>query len=749
MRRQFLIVFVPLLLFFTLGFYYYNNSEIEMNKNELILELASDLNHVDNIITNEFEAVSSDLHYLSTQNELINVLDDGIAPDDLALEYLAFSNSKELYDQVRYLDSTGMEMVRVNYDNGAPIIVPESNLQNKSKRYYFEDAYKLSRSEVFVSPFDLNIEGGEIEKPLKPMIRFGTPVYDSNGEKRGIVLLNYLGNNLFETIETQVDDIGNTVLLNSDGYWIMGEAPEREWGFMYPEAEDKTFINEFPDEWARIQEIDEGYFIESGYLYSFSTVYPLLESQISSSGSSGAFTPSISEIEYSEYNWKIVSYVAVPEFNSMLGVNITLIYGFYLGGIIVIVSFSWLYSQSLEQRRKLREEREAKMEALHSSATLLNREQSPEDLFISTIKIIEDVVGTHWVDMAEPREEAMVVTLSSKKTENQIIIQYDQPSIILRAYNERKAILVKDITKDPDYIFLSNEEVAHRSEIVVPVFVGDEIRALINVESEVPTELNESDKKLIEIIALHVSSSLERIERNAEMSSLNNELERSNKELESYTYVVSHDLKAPLRSIRTFSEFLLEDNAEQLDDDGKMYLTRMTNAAAHMDTLISDLLMMSRVGRMYLETEQVDLNEVLDGIKNDLYATIEERGATVNVSKLPTIEGQKTWIKQLFTNFISNGLKFNESGNPLIEINVEETPEEYTFRVTDNGIGIAPENHDKIFKLFERLHTNEEYEGTGAGLTICMKIVNDWGGRLWVESEAGKGSSFHFTLPKK
>ena len=234
-----------------------------------------------------------------------------------------------------------------------------------------------------------------------------------------------------------------------------------------------------------------------------------------------------------------------------------------------------------------------------------------------------------------------------------------------------------------------------------------------------------------------------------QMQGLNTELERSNQDLENYTYVVSHDLKAPLRSIRSFGSFIIEDYADSLDDDGKEYLDRIINAATHMDDLIGDLLLLSRVGRKFTEEENIPLNELIDSIEEDIYATIEERNAKIIHEDLPSVKGQKTWVRQLFMNFITNGLKFNKSQTPTITIGVEEGEKFNTFSVQDNGIGIAKEYHDKIFQLFERLHTKTEYEGTGAGLTICKRIVENFGGKLWIESEEGKGSTFYFTYPRE
>ena len=204
-----------------------------------------------------------------------------------------------------------------------------------------------------------------------------------------------------------------------------------------------------------------------------------------------------------------------------------------------------------------------------------------------------------------------------------------------------------------------------------------------------------------------------------------------------------------MRSIRSFSSFIMEDNIEQLNEDCNEYLGRIINAATHMDDLIGDLLTLSRVGRKYSDVENFDLNNLLVSIEKDIYSLIEEKGAVIKKDQMPSITGQKTWIRQLFMNLITNGLKFNESEKPTIEIRVEDTEQEYLFSVSDNGIGIAPEYHEKIFQLFERLHSKAEYEGTGAGLTICKKIVDDIGGRMWVESEKGTGSRFYFTFPKK
>jgi PAS domain S-box-containing protein len=241
-------------------------------------------------------------------------------------------------------------------------------------------------------------------------------------------------------------------------------------------------------------------------------------------------------------------------------------------------------------------------------------------------------------------------------------------------------------------------------------------------------------------------------EREKARQAINNALsllKQSNKELENYTYVVSHDLKAPLRTIRSFGSFLLEDYGDKLDETGKDYLNRMINASSHLDAMIEDLLVLSRVGRKFTEREKVDLNKLLKEILADLEATIKERNAKVVVDKLPTLYVHRVWERQLFTNLISNALKFNESKTPKIEVLYEERENDHLFKVRDNGIGIEKKYLPRIFNLFERAPTEKKYEGTGAGLAICKKIVEHFGGKIWVESKPGKGSTFIFTIPKE
>lgn len=240
------------------------------------------------------------------------------------------------------------------------------------------------------------------------------------------------------------------------------------------------------------------------------------------------------------------------------------------------------------------------------------------------------------------------------------------------------------------------------------------------------------------------------IKKNREISNLNEQLRSSNRELEHFAYVVSHDLKEPLRMIRSFMRLLEKKYSDELDDKGREYIHYAVDGAERMNEMISSLLEYSRIGRKHTEFNKVDLNEVLQKVTGLNRSVIERSRGEITWTKLPVVNGQEVPLQQLFNNLVSNALKYQKAGtSPIVEIDYEEKPEEWQFSVSDNGRGIAPEYHDAVFNLFQRIQEGEEEEGTGMGLAICKKIVEQHGGEIWVESKEGEGSTFYLTLAKE
>jgi PAS domain S-box-containing protein len=227
------------------------------------------------------------------------------------------------------------------------------------------------------------------------------------------------------------------------------------------------------------------------------------------------------------------------------------------------------------------------------------------------------------------------------------------------------------------------------------------------------------------------------------------ELARSNAELEQFAYVASHDLQEPLRMIGSYTQLLERRYGDKLDQDAHEFMDFIVEGATRMKQLIEDLLAYSRVGTRGKELRPVQAQAVLGKALVNLRAAIEQSGATVTHDPLPEVSADDMQLAQLLQNLIANAIKFRKNDEaPRIHVGAEETGEEWRFSVADNGIGIEPQYFDRIFLVFQRLHTQDEYPGTGIGLAICRKVVERHGGQIWVESAFGEGSKFHFTLPK-
>jgi light-regulated signal transduction histidine kinase (bacteriophytochrome) len=241
----------------------------------------------------------------------------------------------------------------------------------------------------------------------------------------------------------------------------------------------------------------------------------------------------------------------------------------------------------------------------------------------------------------------------------------------------------------------------------------------------------------------------ERTRAEQAVRSVARELARSNEDLQQFAYVASHDLQEPLRAVAGYVGLLQRRYPEKMDERGQHYIEAAMDGAIRMQQLIEDLLAFSRVQTKGKTFAATDLNAALDRALLNLQVTIHENKAEVSRAPLPTLRVDAPQIAQLFQNLIGNGIKFRSDEDPRIHIGAENRDGQWIFSVGDNGIGMEPQYYDRIFQIFQRLHTRKQYPGTGIGLAICKKIVERHGGKIWVESEPGKGSTFYFTLPEK
>ena len=243
--------------------------------------MVSAVNQVENqkrLMLSHFNTIKSDLMFLPHLNEVLRFKEIETEEDRLLIEneFLKFITFSGDYDQLRYIDNLGMELIRADYNNGSPSLTTPDNLQNKRDRYYFSDTISIGDNRIYISPFDLNIEHGEIEQPEKPMIRFGTPVYNRRNEAIGIIILNFFGQIILdELIEATNTQTGSFSLINSDGYWLYSENAELEWGFMYNGKQDVNMEKKAPGLWKKISAADETQFIVNETLYTSTIIRPL------------------------------------------------------------------------------------------------------------------------------------------------------------------------------------------------------------------------------------------------------------------------------------------------------------------------------------------------------------------------------------------------------------------------------------------------------------------------------------------
>jgi light-regulated signal transduction histidine kinase (bacteriophytochrome) len=261
-----------------------------------------------------------------------------------------------------------------------------------------------------------------------------------------------------------------------------------------------------------------------------------------------------------------------------------------------------------------------------------------------------------------------------------------------------------------------------------------------------PRSFDERNLRLLDMLAQQAADLIERQSAEQELRSINDELRRSNGDLNQFAYAASHDLQEPLRMITSYSQMLVKGYRGELDDEAALCVNFITAGTQRMRELLADLLAYTQVNDAACGTELVDLNQVIEKEIENLKTSIDESKAVVTHDELPTVRGHEAHFLQIFQNLISNAVKYRTTRPPRIHIAARLSEDAWLFSVADNGMGIDPAYHQTIFGVFKRLH-GREMPGTGIGLAICQRAVERYGGRIWVESQIDHGSTFYFTLP--
>lgn len=288
--------------------------------------------------------------------------------------------------------------------------------------------------------------------------------------------------------------------------------------------------------------------------------------------------------------------------------------------------------------------------------------------------------------------------------------------------------------------------------IAVPV-IPELLRAKVSVFAELYRKTQQLERLNRELEQRVAERTVELQNRAETLQRLNVELQRRNQELDTFTYIASHDLKEPLRGISNYAQFLIEDYSKTLDVEGRERLVTIQRLIQRMEELLNSLLHYSRVERVELNQSDLELTQVVQEALDQLQGRLQGEHVQVHLPQsLPLVRGDRTQLTEVFTNLLSNALKYNDKAEKWVEVGVQNpiNGEPPIFYVRDNGIGISPEHREKVFEIFRRLHTRDAYGGgTGAGLTIVKKIIERHGGRIWVDSTVGNGATFYFTIGRE
>ncbi len=574
-------------------------------------------------VYSDIAGVESDLLFLANVPALDQWLGDTETASRHRLEttYEGFMRTKLSYDQIRLLNLSGQEILRLNWNQGEPVAVSKGDLQDKSNRYYVKPATNLRRNGIYISPFDLNVEHGALEQPYKPVIRFATPVYDSGGVKRALLIVNFLGSRLLGAL----DSLGrgrqrDLWLLNSDGYWMTGLKPGDRWGFMFPSRHSSTMAQRFPYAWRAMKSSKDGVAqTRDGGLVAFQSML------LAGTGTDKDTTR----------RWILAAYLPPAAITAATATLAHRTEWAYAGLVVLFAAAAW-FAAALGIRRA---EAESRLRASESRMrTLL--EAAPDAV------ITCDARGR--IEFLNPQAECMF-GYSRRELVGQPI-----EVLVPERYHHHHEDLRNGYIANPKVRELgSGQELWGRrkdgSEIPVAISLGPVLNERGQMES-VFADIRDVTQRRRADNEIHAL--------NTRLAVQNQELQSVNHELEAFSYSVSHDLRAPLRAVDGFSRILQNELHHKLDAAAQDKLARVRRAAQHMGELIDDLLKLSRVSRADIKREPVDLSAMAREIVEELHNRDPERSVRADIAEGLSTKADSRLIRVALENLLSNAWKF-------------------------------------------------------------------------------------------
>ncbi len=670
------------------------------------------------VLADDFQAVMTDLKVLAYEGELRRALDaPGTAEyRQAATAFQRFAENKRVYDQIRYLDADGHEAVRVNYFNGQAQIVAQDQLQAKRDRYYFQETMRLAKDHVFVSAFDLNVEDGHIERPYKPTIRFSTPVFDSSGARRGILVLNYLGQMVLNRLaRLDVDSPGQAMLLNADGYWLYDKAEGREWGFMFSGRGGDVFQNAYGPAWQQLQQEGQGQFRTADGLFTFDTVYPFRrQNSLEAAANAERASPSVNR------RWYVVSLITSSMLSQYLFELRRGIWLLSLLLIAVVAGISWImaiYATARERSERALRSSESRFRQMADSIAevfWMSTTGRFDLLYVSpafqTIwqadRLELEAIGRQWRNSIHPHDrEHVLAVLDNLWQRESYSVQYR----IMRSAGEPRWIW--------DQGFAVRDE---RGRIVRYAGIAEDI-----------TTLKTAQQKLLQS------------ERLAAIG-------------EAITGL-AHESRNALQRSQSCLEMLAKRVADR--EEAANLVSRIQAALRDLHHLYERV--RDYAAPQHMEVSPHDLRRIWQQACEDLADDIAKRGAVVTQSTDPAATTPTNTvcdvdahaIRQVFRNIVENALSQDlDVAASRDQVKIDAAWSDVSWRempavqllIRDNGPGFKNAASERIFEPFFTTKTR----GTGLGMAICRRIVEAHGGLIEADSPPGQGLEIRIVLPK-
>ena len=667
-----------------------------------------------NQITHDFGTIVSDLFMLARSDTVARYLDDRNQPNRAAVErlFLVFADEKGLYDQVRLLDAAGWEAVRVDYRGGNPAAVAPAALQDKSGRYYFSDAIGLPRGGVYVSPFDLNIEHGEIARPFKPMIRFATPVFDRTGARAGVLVLNYFGTVLLDHMVNGMSGTrGQGMLLNAQGYWLHGPVEADEWAFMF--GRERSFATVYPALWEAIAGQESGQIRGEAGLITFSTVRPVLETLRASHRDGAPALVAGSPSQSAPEVWTLATLVPRATLDAALGHALRQNHAVYaIAGVATLL----LAAAVAAMRRRER------------------RSQEQMRLSARVVEVTMDGVAI----MDQRRVIFSMNSAFTALTGYGLADVRDLAAMALPSGHHDEAFFQR-LWQTVDAADHWSGEIWFRRRDGSALPTAATISAIRDRHGRIANYL---------LIILDISD--RKIADQARFAA-----EAANHAKSLFLATMSHELRTPLNAILGFAELIRERTfGPAAVEKYSEYAGDIHSSGVHLLDLINDILDVSKIeaGKLELAPTWLDLPQVLTAALRLVRDRANQRGLAVmlEVSEPPPrLCADERAVKQILFNLLSNAIKFTPEGG-RITVRVRTVNADTTeLAVTDTGIGIPQDQIDRVLQPFEQVDNRygRTAGGTGLGLSLVKALAELHRGRIRIDSIVDRGTTVTVRLP--